>query len=584
MADRILDLSSRLGARIPEPEPEVQQPDAAADDVEEIRAEARRYLGLQPDAPLEAIQARFAECYWDHWIFFGAEWRRNKRGVENPNAEFHRTIADRLQALVLRQTEEDQEAFACPREHAKTVIFAMHLMIWAAANQLARFGIYISDTSDQARGVIADIRAELETNERLVAIYPALVEFLEKPRVNYLVLGTECVIAGAGSMKKIRGARWRRFRPDLVVGDDLENDQEVLNPKRRKRKASWWSKVPRKLGRAAVFVVLGTILHADSFLKNQVAGDEDVYRAIVRYPDELEGLWKQWEAVYHDRSLKNRKAAARAFYVANQAAMDRGAEVLWPEMFTLYGLMVERAEDLASFLSERQNDPFDPAGSYFPEIEYLDQRELPADDQVLLTVQFWDPSRGTTKSDTSALPEIDFMKDGRRVVRWAIATQMRPDDVMDASIARHKLRRIHATGVEKVALSSYDEQLEARARAAQVTINLVPVTPKGDKSLRIKSRRGAVVSKQLLFNDALPASAKEQISYYGQHPNDDLWDAIDQALTLGDSMIQDVEPASGTREPEAEDGRLDHEGLFERPGMLSHLAERIGRRLSGGWS
>jgi hypothetical protein len=584
--------SDALDDLVPEPAPpELSDEEALEEAREEIRADARVFLELPEDAPLEAIQAEFAASYWLFWTYFGQDWRKDRKGREIASAPFHRKLADDITALVHGETEEDTIARAYPRECAKSVVGTAWAAIWAAANQLRRFAVITSDTSDQARGILSDIRTEIDTNERLQAVYPELGVYLEKPRVNFLVLGTECVIAAAGSGKAIRGARWRRFRPDLIFGDDLENDQEVHNPKRRRKKAAWWNKVVRKLGRAAVYIIVGTILHAESFLKHQVESDADIHRALVSYPEELDGLWREWEAIYHDRSLPDRKAAARAFYVANRTRMDRGAVVLWPEQFTLYGLMTERAEDLGSFLSERQNDPFDPAGSYFPTINYRSREELPAEDDVLATGIFWDPSRGTTISDTSAVVEIDFIRDGRRVVRWVLAEALPPDQVQSAIIARHVLRRIHFAGVEKVALSSYDEDLQKAARAAQVTINLVAGPPKGDKDLRIKSRRGGVVSETILFSDELSAAAKEQISYYGQHPKDDVWDAIDQCLTVGEGQFEEVTAACSSLAPAKDAGRLTAEDALGREGLFDDAGgvqvPRMGEQLgfgTGGWS
>jgi predicted phage terminase large subunit-like protein len=241
--------------------------------------------------------------------------------------------------------------------------------------------------------------------------------------------------------------------------------------------------------------------------------------------------------------------------------------------------MVERAEDLASFLSERQNDPFDPAGSYFPEeaLEFLEPDEMPSLDQVRLSVGFWDPSRGTSKSDTSATFRLDVLHDARRVVSEGLAGRVPPEEVIETIVGFHKRRAFLAFGVEKVGLSNYDGDLQRIARESGVSLPVQPVTPQGEKTLRIKSLRPLVVSKGLLFSAKLPLEAIQQIKYFGQHPNDDVPDAIQQANQLADLFLQDVQAAGGVVEPEAGTGRIERESIFGEPDVaLPQLEDRMG--------
>lgn len=572
-----LRLLGDLDQLVPEPEPEEPAEDEAL--LEAIRVEARAFLGVAEDAPLEAIQAAFGGSLERFWDFFFPHYRRDEEtGEETAGAPFHAELRARCQALVLGESGRKEEALACPREHSKSVNGSLALPLWALSNGHRRFAFLFSDTDTQAWGFLEDIRVEVETNERLQAIYPAFCAFKGKPRVNRLVFGNDAIMMAAGSGKSVRGARKGAQRPDLIILDDIENDEEVENPKRRRKKLVWFNKVVKKLGRAAVYLIVGTILHADSFLANRIRSDADVFRAIATYPAEMK-LWEEWEKIFHDRSLPDREAAAEAFYEARREEMEAGAVVLWPAKFTLYELMVERAEDLASFLSERQNDPFDPAASYFPEeaLQFLEADDKPAVDQVRLSVGFWDPSRGTSKSDTSAAFRLDVLLDGRRFVSWGVAGQIPPEEVIETVVGAHRIRAFYAFGVEKVGLSNYDGDLQRVSRGAGVSLPVEPVTPQGEKQLRIKSMRPLVVSGGLLFAGDLPLEAVRQIKYYGQHPNDDVWDAIQQANQLADVFLTDVVAAGGVVEPARDAGRIDHESIFGNTNLeLPRFGERDG--------
>jgi predicted phage terminase large subunit-like protein len=575
-------LGDELAGLIPSAEPE--EPDADEAFLEEVRAEVRAELGLPANAPLDTIQAACADierC----WEVFFAHFRADpETGAEIPGAQFHVDFRARLQALVRGETTWKEIAVAYPRECAKSVNASLLLPIWAGANKLRRFAFLFSDTDTQAWGLLEDIRLEIDTNDRLRAIYPEFCAWDGKPRVNRLVCANGFVVMAAGSGKSVRGARKRAQRPDLIVGDDLENDEEVANPERRRKKVVWWNKVVRKLGRGAVYVIVGTILHADSFLAGRVRNKAYIHRALVEMPTRMD-LWDAWEAILRDRTLEDREGAALAYYLARRHEMDAGATVLWPDRFGLYELMVERAEDLASFLSERQNDPFDPRASWFPEESFvwLSGDDRPALETVRMALGYWDPSRGTSKSDTSTTLRLEILPDGRLWVSAGMADKVPPETVMDTIIGYHRRRPYHVVGVERVGLSSNDTELQRRAREAGVVLPVEPVTPQGDKTLRIKSLRPLIVSGTLVFSDDLPLEVKKQLLYFPQHPHDDVPDCLEQLARMADRYTQDVPAASVALPPSREGQRVSAADTFgagglagERPEYLSMLDVRFG--------
>lgn len=579
------------------PEPEADDSAELEAERERLLGEAREHLRLPPHATREVICEEFARDLWQFWLFFFPHYRLSPSGTEIPSAAFHRQLATDLQELVLHGRPGEEMARAYPREHAKSVFTSLVMPIWALASQLKRFAFEFSDTSNQAREFLEDVRTEVETNERLQAIYPDFCEWKRDPRQDRLAFGNEAVMMAAGSGKSVRGARKGARRPDLIVLDDIENDEEVENPQRRKKKMRWFNRVVKKLGMVAVIAIVGTILHAESFLSERVKAEEHIHAALVVEPRRMD-LWDEWERVFHDRSLPDSEAAALAFYDAHQLEMDAGAQVLWPERFTLYGLMRERAEDLASFLSERQNRPFDPSASWFPEdrivwraarplTEGVD--ELPPDGEIVLSVGFWDPARGTTKGDTSSLVRLDCYLDGRRHVRESETDRIPPELVMATAVGLHKRRPFDVLGVEKVGLSSYDEDLRGLFLQQGLATPVEPHTPVGDKQLRIKSLRPQIVAATLTFDEALPLEAKRQIKFYPQHPNDDFPDAVHAANALADLYLQDVKAASASREATREDLEIKREDVFGRsplvdpPAGTSSLRDRLGS-IGKAWS
>lgn len=588
-------IREELDDLIPDPvAPEPDDADAEAEELEVALQEAREFLELPETASREQVQECFARSLPAFSVFFFPHYHEDEAGGLIIPSRMHGELLQRIEDLVLGRTASREEAFACPREHGKSVTGTVKGVIWAAANKLRRFPFIFSDTGSQAAGFLEDVRDELEGNVRLRAVYPEFCTWASPPRINphglsRLVLANDTVVMAAGAGKSVRGARKGTIRPDFIVLDDIESDEEVENPKRRAKKMRWYRKVAKKLGRAAVYLILGTILHAHSFLAALIGKDQArIYRALEQLPEDM-ALWEQWEAVFHDRAvpeIEERKAGARAFYDAHREAMDAGAVVLWPGRFCLYELMEERAEDLASFLSERQNDPFDPAACYFPEdkLVWLERGELPAPDDVVASVAMWDPSDGTTTSDTSAVPRIDALRDGRRLVSWALVDRIPPEEVIQTIVGAHKLRPFLVVGVEKVGLSSFQKDLTRVARELGIALPVQAVTPHGNKDLRIRSQRPLVVSGGLVFAGDLPREAVQQIKYYPQHPNDDLWDAIQQANALLDELLAGVRPAAASRDPAPVEDALTAEEAFGRERLTgdSHVAASIGSRADEG--
>ncbi|HEX6039132.1 hypothetical protein [Longimicrobium sp.] len=598
-------LRDELEDLIPEPAaPEPEQSDEEAE-LEEALQDARDFLELPGTATRDQVQACFAADIHAFSEFFFAHYHVDEEtGEAVEQCRAHRDLLEVIEQLARRRRTRGskasrEEAFAVPREHGKSVTL-MKGFVWMASNAVRKFLVFFTHTDPQAAAFLADIRAEVETNTRLQAVYPEFCTFAEQPRSDELALGNGTRMVAAGKGRATRGLRRGRLRPDFVGIDDIDKDEQVNNPQLRKKLEAWLSRVVKKLGFAAVYLYIGTILHAESFLARRIDGDERrVYRALEAPPAQMK-LWEAWEKVLFRREVphftcvdgewrqagvrirtqERRAAAARVFYERRKADMDAGALVLWPAKFDLYGLMVERAEDFASFRSERQNDPFDPAGCYFPEesLKFLGPDELPPLSDVVASVGFWDPSRGTAKGDTSALPRVDALADGRRLVSWAVVGRIPPEQVIETAIGQHRQRPFTVLCVERVGLSSYDVQLQEKAKGLGIALPVEPVTPTGDKHTRIKSQRPLVMSGTLVFAASLPKEAREQIQLYPQHPNDDLWDAVQQANRKLDDVLVGVAPAAASREPSLLAGELTAEDAFGR-GRLSGESDAFAPRL-----
>ena len=172
------------------------------------------------------------------------------------------------------------------------------------------------------------IKAELEYNPRLQADFADACGQGRVWQAGTIITANGAKVQVAGSGKKLRGLRHGALRPDLVVLDDIENDENVQNPEQRDKTENWVKKTVLPLGGAGDkfdVIWIGTILHHDSALNrtlNNPLWRTARFKALIKWPDDMR-LWDQWEEVLRNQG----EILAQAFYDAHRLAMEAGAVV-----------------------------------------------------------------------------------------------------------------------------------------------------------------------------------------------------------------------------------------------------------------
>lgn len=243
-------------------------------------------------------------------------------------AEFHKE-------LELLFAEHDRVAVAAPRGHNKSTFVTLGYVLYRAAEHFEPFTLIVSDTKDQAVDHLGNIQKELLENEALIRDYPHLrlpaakdyrKKKVQKKTSDIITLGG-LIFKARGAGQSLRGVRVGNKRPTLIVADDLENDEQVLNPDQRDKLERWFTKslsnLPGAIG--AQLIVIGTILHRKSLLAKLVH--------------------KEHFPAYIKRTYR--------------AIMENG-QALWPGAWTLEKLKVKKL-DIGSraFSSEYMNEPVD---------------------------------------------------------------------------------------------------------------------------------------------------------------------------------------------------------------------------------
>ncbi len=457
-----------------------------------------------------------------------------------------------------------RRAIEAPRGHAKSTTFTFKDSIHAAVYAYKHYEIILSDSSEQAEGFLTDIKTEFEENAALKEDFGDLEGRVWKSSVILLKNGVK--IEAIGSGKKIRGRRHKQWRPDLIVCDDLENDENVNTADQRKKLRNWFYKAVSKAGDTYTDIVyIGTLLHFDALLAN-VAKNPSYrtakYRGVISFA-ENEVLWDAWEKIYTDLTNDRRQEDARAFYEANEAEMLQGTKVLWEEKLSYYDLMVIRiSEGEASFNSEIQNDPIDPETCTFQEewFDFWDEegKQVPDfSDPRYLFVGANDPSLGKNKkSDTSSIFAVaKDMRTGYLYVLIADIAKRKPDQIIDDAMeASRRLKREYGRpyykfGVETVQFQYYfAEIMRQKSAAAGEYLPIEEINSTQNKDARIQSLQPFVKNGYLKFSHRHKALLK-QIMEYPMGKNDDGPDGLQMtvqlALTVKAGRAADYQSVAG---------------------------------------
>lgn len=505
----------------------------------------------------------FGRTYFPHYI-------------AAPSSALHKYICKRFPEMVDKSIETgigDKEADAAPRGNAKSTWGTLVFVLWVMAYRLRRFPLIVSETSTQAEDFMSFIKAELETNERLAQDFPDLCGEGPIWRSDTIVSRNGVKVRGVGAGQKLRGMRHGSHRPDLVIGDDLENDESVESPEQRKKLEKWFFKALMKIGQKnTVYIVIGTILHYDSLLSNLLkkpGWKGRKFKSVLKYSGSK--LWEKWESIFADITIgkEEAEAAADAFFQTNRAEMLAGTEVLWPEVEDYYYLMKMRVSDgPAYFDSEKQNEPINPEDCLFQDewFQFYDDEEV--DLKGLPRAGAVDPSMGkkAKKNDPSAIL-AGRMKGGRIYVEVADIAKRHPDKIIADILVYHRKDPFDKFGVESIAFQEFfKDTLEKEAHREGLTLNAVEIKNNSDKFLRIQTLQPWIKNGWIVFKRS-QRTLIEQLRHYPMGDHDDGPDALEMLKSLIESGM--VAAASASSEAQKEDYHAERKG-----GLMGRLFRR----------
>lgn len=256
-------------------------------------------------------------------------------------------------------------AIAAPRGHAKSTAITFAYALYCLLTRKSSHMLIISSNEAIAASFVSDIKIELLENDPLIEAF-GIEKFIKESESEIIVQlkdGYKFRVLAKGANQRMRGLKWERKRPDLVIADDMEDEELVMNEQRRDKFKNWWlgavEPITKQGGRIRV---VGTIMHLDSLLEGMMPP----HKSIDTYQDGLRTYSK-------DKSRK-------WFSVKYKAHNEDFTELLWPGQFDrkiLENIRKGYAElgKLDIYGQEYLNYPIDPSTAFFRRSDFLPMEE-----------------------------------------------------------------------------------------------------------------------------------------------------------------------------------------------------------------
>jgi predicted phage terminase large subunit-like protein len=463
----------------------------------------------------------------------------------SPTPDFHREGWEIYCSDVLAA------ALAAPRGHAKSTAFTHDFILANVCFRTARYVIIIGSSEEMAVEHLGDIANELRDNEELRQEF-RIKELIQDQKTDIIV---ECLdgyqfrILARGAEQKIRGRKWKGRRPDLIVGDDLEDDEQVENKDRRKKFRKWFFRAAKQALRLGGRIrVHGTILNKDALLNHLI----------------------------HNKSWVSK------VYKAHKSFSDF-IDILWPERFSEAILRAIRQEfinegDSAGYSQEMLNDPRDDEGNYLLVEQFLPMKPEHFDDfhKVCVGADF-----AVSKQDHAN--RTCFVVGGKTISNHIDILDVRVDrwdskEWIEEIFAINQRWHPESFFVEDgVIWKAVWPMIRDEMQLRDTFIDFVPTLPVKDKATRGQTWRKRMKAGGCRFD--------KSASWYDEYQEECLDFSATQEAELDDQFDASVTLMRGFDGVilENEDAMSEDEEEFELQAQMIHMANHSGRNQHTGY-
>jgi len=201
------------------------------------------------------------------------------------------------EAGVLTMTIAPNTGVMMPRGFSKTTLCNAK-NLWKILHSLTKFTLYVSESGPHASTQLGNIKTQLESNEKIRAVYGDLVG--KKWTEDEIICANGVYVAARGRGGQVRGLLKNGNRPDDITIDDLEDEESVLTDgQRAKAKKFLYSSVMPALRKVLAkggvirptLTMLGTLLHKEAVLMTVAQDPEFNFIRFAAVDRDGDALW-----------------------------------------------------------------------------------------------------------------------------------------------------------------------------------------------------------------------------------------------------------------------------------------------------
>lgn len=470
--------------------------------------ELRAYLKSLPHLADKGKADRIARAKVD--FYYAVKTYFKHHISDDETSEFRRYIYSHIEEI-LSHKKITVEAY---RGAAKTTLFARLLYLWLSVIRAKkRNTVTISATLPLAKKTLEFIKDELEDNELLIADYGIKIsEKWTEDEIVFFVGSDKFRLKAYGAGTKIRGENWLGFRPELIICDDIENDENVQSKLQRDKLESWFKKAILKLpqrGSDYNIVFIETKIHHDSLLSRLQQSDD--FNSL-RFP-----LVRQFPSNLDELDPKNLTNEELEELILDDSSLDK------------VEIIKEYFNDKDSFMSEYQNEPLSKDGMTFSDYAiYEIEPELQS-----ITVGI-DPALGKSKGDYFAITILKY--DGKRfyatVKMYKIKATLMIDKIISLYLELLKFGVPIKIAIETVQFQEFfKDSLDDKCKSIGLHLPIVPLKNTVSKELRIDSI-SPLINNHTILIDKKSLIFIDELDTYPKSPHDDGLDSLEMAYRI----------------------------------------------------
>lgn len=314
-----------------------------------------------------------------------------------PMAEVHHEMWRDIQESVIGIGPE-QLGRVVSRGTGKSAFGTLGPSCWVVAYKHKTYVLICSDIGSTAEKFIKDIKDNMIENEHIESAFGKLLDDKNRDFIcnaTQLEFTNKTFIEAISSTSPMRGRKYKNVRPDLIILDDYQSEDDVRTEEARVKK---WKKYSddvkfakqrpvkrngKVIKKGTVLLAWGTQQHKECFysrLLKSATWKFKKYKGVLiddfinEKGEKVNGLdyyfstgpWKGFSEILHDFKNEDRLEDAKEFYYKHEKEMQ--FPTLWSEFWDCLELALDYFENPNSFKQEVQGDVDSIGEKYFKRV------------------------------------------------------------------------------------------------------------------------------------------------------------------------------------------------------------------------